>query len=76
MWALASGAAYTGQIFTGAYEFVDTVMLLKVDHGVAPGASSYGMGGDCTDCHLSDVIDWTALGWTDDPIRPGTPPRP
>jgi hypothetical protein len=74
--ALASGAAYTGQTYTGAFEFVDTVMLLKVDHGVAPGASSYGMGGQCTDCHLSNVIDWAALGWAGDPIRSATPPRP
>ena len=74
--ALASGAAYTGQTYTGAFEFVDTVMLLKVDHGVAPGADSYGMGGDCTDCHLTDVIDWAALGWAGDPIRSATPPRP
>jgi octaheme c-type cytochrome (tetrathionate reductase family) len=74
--ALASGAAYTGQAYTGAFEFVDTVMLLKVDHGVAPGASSYGMDGDCTDCHLTDVIDWSTLGWSGDPIRSATPPRP
>ncbi len=65
-----------GQVFSGEYEFVETVMLLKVDHEVAPKEQAFGMGGDCTDCHLSDVVDWAALGWAGDPIRPETPPRP
>ena len=78
-WARAPGerrGLLRGQPYTGAFEFVDTVMLLKVDHGVAPKRDAYGMGGDCADCHLTDAIDWAALGWTGDPIRTGTPPRP
>ena len=40
--ALASGSAYTGQSYSGEYVFVDTVMLLKVDHEVAPKEMAYG----------------------------------
>jgi len=74
--ALASGAVYTGQPYSGNFEFVDTVMLLKVDHGVAPKEDAYGMGGNCGDCHLSDAIDWPALGWTKDPATGGTQTLP
>jgi hypothetical protein len=59
------------QTFTGAYEFVNTVMLLKVDHEVAPKEMAYGNGGDCGDCHLSGQIEWPALGWTKDPAQGG-----
>ena len=72
--ALSSGTAYTGQPYSGSYEFVDTVMLLKVDHEVAPKEMAYG---DCDDCHGKSQIDWAALGWAGDPINAGvTPPRP
>jgi octaheme c-type cytochrome (tetrathionate reductase family) len=69
-WALAlqDGAAYTGQTFSGQYEFVDTTMLLKVDHEVAPKEAAYGLGNDCTDCHFNGQIDWQALGWPSDPV--------
>jgi hypothetical protein len=67
--ALSSGAAYTGQPYSGSYEFVDTVMLLKVDHEVAPKEMAYGV---CDDCHGKSQIDWAALGWSDDPVRGGT----
>ena len=57
------------QVFSGSYEFVETVMLLKVDHEVAPKEMAYGMGGDCSDCHYpTEQIDWAALGWTKDPV--------
>jgi len=40
--------AYSGDIhvFTGQHEFVDTVILLKVDHEAAPKALAFGMGGN------------------------------
>ena len=77
--ALRDGAAYTGQPYSGNYEFVDTFMYLSVNHEVAPAEQAYGKDGACADCHLDDQIDWQALGWTDDPISliGGTrPPAP
>ena len=64
------------QQYNGSYEFVDTVMLLKVDHEVAPSEMAYGRDNDCGDCHLSDQIDWPALGWTQDPATGGTQTLP
>ncbi len=75
--ALQDGAtyspAYNGgvQVFTGEHEFLDTVMLLKVDHEVAPKAQALGVNNQCDDCHLGTQIDWQALGWTEDPARGG-----
>ena len=75
--ALQDGAAYTGQTYSGAIQWVDTVMYLTVNHEVAPKEQAYGMDGACGDCHGDSRIDWTELGWTDDPILPTTPkPRP
>jgi len=70
--ALQDAANVTGQPYTGAYEFIDTVMYLSVNHEVAPKEQAYGMEGACGDCHIAGVIDWTELGWTDDPILGGT----
>jgi octaheme c-type cytochrome (tetrathionate reductase family) len=80
--SLTDAAAYLpaynagAQVFSGEHEFVETVMLLKVDHEIAPSEQAFGMGGNCAHCHLSDAIDWRALGWSGDPIRSETPPRP
>ena len=73
--ALASGVAYTQQEYSGTYEFVDTVMLLKVDHEVAPKEAAYGKDNRCADCHFSGQIDWPALGWPSDPVT-GNVTRP
>lgn len=70
--ALQDGAAYTGQTYFGEYHFVDTVMYLTVNHEVAPKEQAYGMDGACGDCHGDSRIDGTELGWTDDPIFPGS----
>ena len=72
--ALQDGAAYSGQTYTGAFEFVDTEMYLAINHEVAPKEMAYGMDGDCNDCHGADQIDWTALGWDDDPLSGGSRP--
>ena len=70
--ALRDGADYTGQTYTGAFDFVDTVMYLSVNHEVAPSEMAYGYdNGGCTDCHFSNQIEWTALGWTGDPADGG-----
>jgi len=47
------------------------VMLLKVDHEVAPREQALGVNNQCNDCHLGTQIDWQALGWTEDPARGG-----
>jgi octaheme c-type cytochrome (tetrathionate reductase family) len=72
--ALQDGAAYTGQTYSGAYEFVDTVMYLTVNHEVAPKEEAWGMDNMCVDCHADNAIDWQALGWTGNPITGGTRP--
>ena len=76
--ALQDGAAYTEQTYSGEYQFVPTVMYLTVNHEVAPKEQAYGYAGNssCVDCHAGSQIDWTELGWTDDPFLPATPPRP
>lgn len=74
--AIRDGAAYTGQTYTGDYEFVNTLMYLTVNHEVAPASEAYGKGAGCNDCHFNDQIDWQALGWTADPLPPGNGTRP
>ena len=81
--ALQEGAAYAGQNYSGTYGFVDTTMLLTVNHEVAPAENALGNGGmpdACMDCHETEFVDWEALGWTDDPLRGGNrhmvAPRP
>lgn len=63
--ALAEGAAAAGQTYTGEYEFVDTVMYLRVSHEIAPKEQAL----DCEDCHAGG-IDFQALGYEDDPWQP------
>ncbi len=72
--ALRDGAMVTGQTYSGAFEFVDTVMYLTVNHEIAPKEQALGMDRDCVDCHLAGQITWTGLGWSDDPILGGTRP--
>ena len=74
--ALQDGAAYTGQTYSGAYEFVPTEMYLQVNHEVAPKEMALGFGGGsgCSDCHDAGQVDWNALGWTDNPFNGGVQP--
>ena len=69
--ALQDGALYTGQTYSGEYQFIPTVMYLTVNHEVAPKEQAYGFNG-CGDCHGGDQIDWSELGWTGDPVPDGT----
>ncbi len=57
----------TGQGFSGEHKFVDTEMLLAVNHEIAPKKASLGRGGKCSDCHAEGLIDWPALGLAEDP---------
>jgi hypothetical protein len=73
--ALADGAAYTGQDYSGSHFFAETSMLLSVNHEVAPAEQALGTGpvpDACMDCHTTEVIDWLALGWTGDPLEGGS----
>lgn len=72
--ALQDASAYTGQQYSGEYEFVDTVMYLTVNHEIAPSEQALGMGNLCNDCHYENRIDWPALGWSADPVEGGTRP--
>ena len=70
--ALTEGAAASGVDFSGEVGFVYTEMYLSVNHEVAPSEMAYGYdNGGCTDCHFSNQIEWTALGWTGDPADGG-----
>lgn len=59
--AVAEGAAYAGQDYSGEYEFVDTVMYLSINHEVAPATEAL----QCADCH-GNADFWAYLG-IDDP---------
>jgi hypothetical protein len=80
--ALRDNSAYSAtltdygayQQYNGSFTFADTVMLLKVDHEVAPKEQALGKDSGCADCHFSGQIDWPALGWSGDPARGGTRP--
>ena len=72
--ALQDAANVTGQPYSGAYEFVETEMYLSVNHEVAPADQALGIDNQCDDCHFSGEIDWSALGWSDDPANGGTRP--
>jgi hypothetical protein len=82
--ALQDASAYSAtltnyggfQQYNGSYVFADTVMLLKVDHEVAPKEMALGRDNACGDCHLGGQIDWPALGWTRDPAQGGTQTLP
>jgi hypothetical protein len=49
-------------------------MLLSVNHEIAPKEMALGYGpapDNCADCHITGVVDFTELGWTDDPFNGG-----
>ena len=62
--ALAEGAAWAGQPYSGTYGFVDTVMYLSVNHEIAPKEQARS----CNDCH-NGGIDFTLLGYPGDPMN-------
>ena len=49
-------------------------MYLTVNHEVVPPDQAYGYGGDCTACHGGNQIEWSELGWNNDPLLGGTRP--
>ena len=72
--ALQDAAAYTGQDYSGEYAFASTEMLMSVNHEIAPAENALGAGAapdGCMDCHTTGYVDWTEIGWTDDPFNGG-----
>jgi octaheme c-type cytochrome (tetrathionate reductase family) len=72
--ALQDAAAVTGQNYSGNFGFADTTALLTVNHEIAPASEALGAGvtpDACLDCHQSGMVDFTALGWTADPLDGG-----
>jgi octaheme c-type cytochrome (tetrathionate reductase family) len=72
--SLQQGSAYTGQPYSGEYDFASTEMLLSVNHEVAPKEMALGAGpapDNCMMCHTTDYIQWDELGWTADPFAGG-----
>ena len=67
--SLQDGAWYTGQNYSGELGFIDTEMLLAVNHEIAPKEQSLGANNNCSDCHAEGLIDWPALGWDEDPYE-------
>ena len=72
--ALQDGADYTGQTYSGEFEFVNTVMYLTVNHEIAPKEEALGINSNCDNCHFDEQIEWTELGWSGDPALGGTRP--
>ena len=71
---LEDAAAVTGQNYSGNFGFADTTALLTVNHEIAPASEALGAGitpDACLDCHQSGTVDFTALGWTADPMDGG-----
>ena len=58
--AIAEGAAYAGQPYSGEFEFANTVMYLRVSHEVAPASQAL----HCDDCHGVTSF-WQQLGIED-----------
>jgi hypothetical protein len=72
--ALMDGATYAGQTYTGAYDFIDTVMYLTVNHEIAPKEQAYGYDDNCGDCHFGGGVDFSLLGYDADPLQGGSRP--
>jgi octaheme c-type cytochrome (tetrathionate reductase family) len=71
--AIKDAVVITGQDYSGTYGFAKTEMFLTVNHEVAPAEMALGAGivpDACMDCHHG-AVDFTALGWTADPLDGG-----
>jgi octaheme c-type cytochrome (tetrathionate reductase family) len=62
--AARQGMALTGLAYSGRYDFAETEMYWKINHGVAPKEQAL----KCRDCHgEGSRLDWQALGYEGDP---------
>lgn len=65
--AIANGMKAAGRPYSGTYGFVETSMVWKVNHMVAPKEKAL----KCNDCHGDKGrLDWKALGYKGDPKNP------
>jgi len=67
-WAKAfeEGMAYAGLDYSGSYDWAETEMYMSINHEVAPKSEALS----CMECH-NGGIDFTALGYPDDPMNSG-----
>jgi octaheme c-type cytochrome (tetrathionate reductase family) len=64
--AAKKGMAATGLRFSGNYDFTNTIMYWRINHGVVPGDKAL----DCLECHGSHGrMDWEYLGYEGDPWK-------
>lgn len=64
--AAKKGMAATGLKYSGEYDFNETIMYWRVNHGVVPGQKAL----DCLECHGSHGrMDWEELGYKGDPWK-------
>lgn len=62
--SIANGMKAGGLPYSGKYDFVETRMVWKVNHMVAPKDKAL----QCADCHgAKGRLDWKALGYKGDP---------
>lgn len=75
--ALTAGALATGQLGTGESYGEDdwswgyTEMYMGINHEVAPKSQALGATGCTGQCHGGTALDWTALGYSCDPMTGG-----
>jgi len=54
--------------FSGEYGFIETIMYYPLNHNVVPKEQAL----KCNECHnKGKLLDWKALGYSDDPIKKG-----
>ena len=60
------GMKARGLDYSGQYDFVDTLMYLRINHMVAPASQAL----ECRDCHGKDQkrMKWQELGYDADPL--------
>jgi len=64
--AAKKGMAATGLRYSGNYDFTNTIMYWRINHGVVPGEKAL----DCLECHGSHGrMDWQELGYEGDPWK-------
>lgn len=64
--AVEAGMKAAGMPYSGAFGFVETSMVWRVNHMVAPKE----MALKCGDCHgAKGRLDWKALGYEGDPMK-------
>ena len=62
--AARKGMAFAGLPYSGEYDFTETIMYWRINHGVVPGNKAL----DCLECHGNHGrMNWEQLGYKGDP---------